>query len=214
MMMRIARAETPLPDRLSYLIPLLTNYGDLFVGQEMKARVAQMTEDERREIADTLRLIDERGDWRVIDELFLSGNNVRPTPTIVRQILCLLSVFDHMIKSGLIPGFMRTAGERIEATRPPVIFDWSIVPSELRYLAPFADRYGRFQFDDSVDECIQNMTSEEFSELEKLAAHVRARGDFGKVNAWLDEYDMVKHPEANRMYFLFGVLDAMNLRFD
>jgi hypothetical protein len=88
------------------------------------------------------------------------------------------------------------------------------LPSELHYLIEPAMKYGRYQFDDDVDEFLRTVREDELIELEEIASRVRADGDYDKVKEWLHAYRITEFEEASRLYFLFGVLDAADLKFD
>lgn len=87
--------------------------------------------------------------------------------------------------------------------------DWSKLPDHLRYLAGFAEKYGRFQFDNRIlDYLEKEMTKEEQEELIELGK-MMAR-DWDCINSWLDKYEITRHREAALVYFTGHLLGLGN----
>ncbi len=75
-------------------------------------------------------------------------------------------------------------------------------------------KYGRYQFDDDVDQFLETASPDMMVELEQLAERVRFNGHYKEVNTWLDGHEKEDEEGAARLYFLFGVLDAADLEFE
>ena len=87
------------------------------------------------------------------------------------------------------------------------------MPPELSYLATPAMRFGVHQFDNQVDAFLSSASDAEMGELAAVAERVRLNGHYPAVNAWLDQYEITKYPEAANLYFMFGLMDAAELKF-
>jgi hypothetical protein len=64
--------------------------------------------------------------------------------------------------------------------------------------------YGRYQFDDEVDELIGRISNVETKRLRAIG--LKSAEDAGPIRAWLDTYRMTEHREAALVYFLLGVI--------
>jgi hypothetical protein len=87
------------------------------------------------------------------------------------------------------------------------------LPPELAYLAEPAMRFGVHQFDGQVAAFLASAAPEEMGELARLAERARLGNHYARVNEWLDKYDMTKYEEAANLYFMFGLMDAADLKF-
>ena len=88
------------------------------------------------------------------------------------------------------------------------------LPTELAYLVGPAMRYGVHRFDAQVDEFLSSASEAEMDELARLAERVRLNEHYPKVNEWLRRYKMTEYREAANLYFMFGVMDAADLKFE
>ncbi len=88
------------------------------------------------------------------------------------------------------------------------------LPPELAYLAEPAQRYGIHRFDKDIDLFLARAGDAELSELAAVAERVRLNGDFSKVNTWLDGFEIDQHEEVANLYFLFGLLEAADIKFE
>ena len=94
----------------------------------------------------------------------------------------------------------------------PKALDWSKLPRTLAWAATPAERYGYHQFDEPILAFLRAATPAELSDLQ--AVQRRWVADYPIIEAWLDEYNMTKHPEAARVYFtqvLLGMADEAGL---
>lgn len=90
----------------------------------------------------------------------------------------------------------------------------SLLPDDLKYLVAPALEYGVNQFGDDVDSFLVQASDEELKLLEELAGKVLKQNDYARVNKWLDQYPITDYQEAACLYFLFGILDTADFRFD
>jgi len=90
----------------------------------------------------------------------------------------------------------------------------SRLPCDLHYLIEPARKYGKYQFDNDIDRFLDAISPSEFKELENLAYIIRVRGDYKRVNNWLDCYDITEYEESAQLYYMFGVLDAADIDFE
>ena len=77
--------------------------------------------------------------------------------------------------------------------------DWSKLPAELEWLAAPAERYGRLQFDDPIDDLLRAIGPAERAELQALGR--RWAESWPAIDAWLDTHRITAHPEARLVYF-------------
>ena len=88
------------------------------------------------------------------------------------------------------------------------------LPRELHYIVPFALRY-RLVGESEVFEAIDRLTDDEKTELFELAAFVRANEDYQKAVQFTICCDKkAPSPESTWLYYLFGLLDYIDARFD
>ncbi|MDR0521735.1 MAG: hypothetical protein LBH00_07760 [Planctomycetaceae bacterium] len=92
--------------------------------------------------------------------------------------------------------------------------DTTIVPDELSYLVEPSQKYKDYRFAEQLEWLSQNISKEELESLQIIAEKVRHQKDYVKVNRWLDRFKMTKYPIAADIYFLFGVMDALDIVFD
>jgi hypothetical protein len=90
----------------------------------------------------------------------------------------------------------------------------SKLPTELAYLAEPAMRYGVYHFDNEMDTFLSSASKVAMEELATLAERVRLNNHYPRVNAWLNEFRMTQFEEAANLYFMFGLMDMADLRFD
>ncbi len=86
--------------------------------------------------------------------------------------------------------------------------NWSKLPPKLAWVALPAERYGHYQFDEPILAFLRAATALELVDLRAIQR--RWIADHSAIQAWLDEYNMTVHPEAQRVYFtqvLLGMAD-------
>lgn len=65
-----------------------------------------------------------------------------------------------------------------------------------------------------ISERVQQMTPDDRSRLQNFGATVRARGDYPRVLALLDDAASNRAGDSEKVYFLFGLLDEIGVKFD
>src|SRR5262245_12621954 len=86
--------------------------------------------------------------------------------------------------------------------------NWNKLPSNLRYLAEPAMKYGGHQFEDKIFEFLRTMNEHERRELKGLLEPT-AR-DEAAIDAWRGDYPITIHPEARLVYFFEHLLALGN----
>jgi hypothetical protein len=90
---------------------------------------------------------------------------------------------------------------------------FAFLPEHLQYLCPFALRYA-LSVEQNVFAAIARLSPEENEELACLAEKVWLNEHYTDVNAFLDQYKLYDYRESAYLYFLFGMLDYLDLQFD
>ena len=88
------------------------------------------------------------------------------------------------------------------------------LPNELSYLENPARKYGKYQFDDDTDKFISSASDVEIKMLKDLATKVRNNGHYPLVIEWFQAHESEGENNAYSLYALFGVLDALDFKFD
>lgn len=65
-----------------------------------------------------------------------------------------------------------------------------------------------------ICEKVQYLTSEDRNRLQRFGTTIRERGDYPRVLARLDNVAANKLDDAQKVYFLFGLLDELGVEFD
>lgn len=87
------------------------------------------------------------------------------------------------------------------------------LPSDLEYLIGPALKFGIFQADDdSRSRFLQRATAAERSELAETAKRYRESAHHELVAEFFDRYPIDKHPEAAKLYWLFGLMGEAGLK--
>lgn len=146
-----------------------------------------------------------RTDWRQGD---FSSSGVR-----VR-----LGFSTSVMNSGTIDGRRRrvdnaTSGQQ-GAAMSSDIGVLTKLPDELQYLIEPAMKYGVFQSHDDIVRFFQTVTDTDREMLSSVADKIRVNGHLDSIEGFLDQYEMTQYPESAKLYFLFGILDEMGLKFE
>ena len=88
------------------------------------------------------------------------------------------------------------------------------LPADLHYLIGPALRHGKYQWDDEIFEFLDRASEAEMGELAVVAERVLWNSDYRRVLAFLDEYSIIENYESACLYYLFGVMDYADLKFD
>jgi hypothetical protein len=86
------------------------------------------------------------------------------------------------------------------------------LPPELHYLIEPALKYGIYQFDDDIYRFMQSASEDDVRTLHELGRTVRENGHYDRVLGFLDRFDSWP-AEVAKLYFLFGVMDAIDVSF-
>jgi hypothetical protein len=86
------------------------------------------------------------------------------------------------------------------------------LPQDLHYLIQPALTYGAYQFDEDIYRFMQAAADDEIRMLHDLGQTIREHGHYAAINKFLDRFDSWP-PEVAKLYFLFGVLDALDVKF-
>lgn len=195
-----------LPTELHYIIPLAEQHGgdarvalyDHELGRHVQY-TERLSDGEIEPLQQLYREIRDRGHSPLINAWYREhdGKETCP-PDTMWPVYGLLFLFDQLAELGIEP-FTEWA-VCIEESEEAETFDWSKLPASLRYLAEPAERYGRLQLDERIDEFLQSqMTSDEHVELQALM--VRYEQDWKLISKWLNVFRMTEHPEARVVYF-------------
>jgi len=88
-----------------------------------------------------------------------------------------------------------------------------LLPEHLDYLG-FAALRHKLDTEDDVFGFLERVKKSELEELAKLADRVLMRNDYPEVISFLNEYPLDKFRECAWLYFLFGLLDYADMKFD
>ena len=88
------------------------------------------------------------------------------------------------------------------------------LPSALIYLKEPAWRLGTLQFDDQVQQFIDDLGDNDFSELRQIADTIRVNRHLDFINSFIDEYPMKAHEGSARLYFFVNLLTSLGLELE
>lgn len=89
------------------------------------------------------------------------------------------------------------------------------MPVALEYLLPFASRYGsHFRTEEQITAFIHDASAEQVAELRDLASTVRRQQHYPVVIGWLKVASWENNSSAGDIYFLFGLMDAIDCKFE
>ncbi len=88
------------------------------------------------------------------------------------------------------------------------------MPQHLQYLVGPAMIYGRYQFDDDIDEFVHTISTQDLNILKQLAGEFYEKRHYRDLEDWARKFKMIDHPEIKRLVFLFAVMDALGLKFN
>lgn len=144
--------------------------------------------------------IELRNDWyRLYDwcgELGYKGSEKEDA----RRASMMLLLFNKFSQRGISPFTSRS--EYREGTPPN--WDWTKLPESLHYLIEPAKTLGELQFPNKIAAYLDELDESGEKVLDDLI--VKVNSDWTEVNRFLDDYNMTKHPEAQRVYFLTVLL--------
>jgi hypothetical protein len=189
-----------------YLAATAAKYGveDVLLRHQCEALVDSYTRNDLADLAAAYREIERREDNLPLAE-WVKERSEDGLQSERRKVYLLFPIFFVLGQRGIAP----FSSGRVQLTRVPKPLDWSKLPAELQYLAKPAEKYGRYQFHDEIVKFLRILTDEQFAEL--VAVKKRAGRDGAKIDAFLKEFRMTEHREAELVYFMFGVIDCLRL---
>lgn len=197
-----------LPGDLAYLRDPALKYGidDLQVVEHQSLVIARLTKADLEQLARLYLNILEREDVLAINAWLQGIPAERRMVPAWRSVEMLLLLFEALAREGIKPF---DSGEVKWLDLPGPALDWTKLPRELRYLAAPAEKYGKIQFDNQVEEFLRTVTPEQIAELRPVAE--RANGDVMALHKWMDAYNMCVHQEAARVHFFLTLMTEMGL---
>lgn len=114
-----------------------------------------------------------------------------------------LDLFEELASLGREPFIDR----RVKYEPPPP--EWDRLPRELQYLKEPAERWGKYQFYEQVDQLQRTIKPEERAELQALAERLRTSKDWWRAMEWSSGQSWVDHPEAALLHWLLELLKIM-----
>ena len=195
------------PD-VEYLHPVAAKYGvdDAQVVHVCRELVRNLEPAQISELADAYREIERREDSFAISHWLNTTPPSEQGRGEFRPMLMLFYLFEELAQQNVPPfndGVVRLYPE------PDPKLDWTKLPPDLSYLAGPAAKYGHYCNIFTVAERINRMTPEEKEELAVVARRVIEDDD--GIREWQKKFDMLEHPEAERIHFLFGVIEQLGL---
>lgn len=195
-----------LPNELHYIIPLAERHGgdarvalyDHRLGRHVQY-AERLSADEIVPLRQLYAEISTKGHGPLINRWYWEHNCEDTCPNETTwPVYGLLFLFAQLAELDIEP--FNDWAVCLEEKKDTELLDWSKLPPSLRYLAEPAERYGRIQFDDRIDEFLQEqMTPDEKVELQALVQ--RYEQDWKPINQWLNEFRMTEHSEARLVYF-------------
>lgn len=82
------------------------------------------------------------------------------------------------------------------------------LPQELDYLIEPAMTFGRFQFDDDVDDFLDRASDDDMEQLARVSEQMVLNKHRDSIDLFLDHYPITDHEESANLYFLLHLLDA------
>jgi hypothetical protein len=195
-----------LPERFQYLRNVVEKYGGRAVSYlPATGESPEVDALSARDIEALAAAYDEvvsRQDTRGIAEWLHKEGSTDPAH-ITNSAFNIFAIFEVLAGRGKQPFASRRAD--VLSIEIEEVFDWSKLPEELEYLAEPAAKYGKHQFENQMDHFLENATEAEIEEIAVLAERVRF--DWDRIQRWLDEYELTKHPEAAAVHALTGIME-------
>jgi len=123
------------------------------------------------------------------------------------QAYQVVLIFEILERKGITPfntglvRFVPTAHE----------FDWSVLPSGLRYLGPYAAKYGRYQFPDDVELGISRLTKVDLEDFSNLGKTMTTE-DVEELNSFMRSRRLTESKELQYLYYFLGFLGEVTER--
>ncbi|WP_428939135.1 hypothetical protein [Fontivita pretiosa] len=171
-----------LPVTLEYLAPALKELPDAVLYYEAADEyAAALGTDTIAKLARLYEQIAERGDDVTISH-YIYGVNASVHDPNYRALKNLQLVFASLAKRGLAP----FNSNRVMIRKPPFGKPrWDLLPAELRYLGPYAEKYGVWHSHEDIQTALAKLTDAERQELMELGK--RFAVDWRKLRQWWKE---------------------------
>lgn len=176
------------------------NLDDLYLIAEQSAVVDRELSTRLNHWSSIHSKIDQRNDWHRLYDWICGVEYNAPDKADSQQANMMLMLFNQFSRRGVAPFSSRS--EYQEGT--PHVWDWAKLPEPLRYLIEPAATLGELQFPNKIAAYLDQLDEEGAKFLDDLIVKVNA--DWTAINRFLDEYNMTKHPESQRVYFLTVLL--------
>ncbi|MBX9681477.1 MAG: hypothetical protein K2X38_22200 [Gemmataceae bacterium] len=103
-----------------------------------------------------------------------------------------------------------TVSEEPDAVKAGVL---THLPEELHFLIEPALKYGFHRSDSEREKKKKRLTENDLEILAATAERYRLAAPHGEVDDFFDRYSIGKFPEAAKLYWLFGLMDELGLKF-
>ncbi len=198
--------DTAFPPQFSYLVPVLERYR-----KGLTPMVAQfdqfargLTPADKATLAEAYLEIARREDSAAISDWL---NTADRDARLKSELVCLLRLFERLGERKEPPFISGQVRHIIPSAPPP---DWSKVPEFGQFLVPLA-RELNVQTDCDFDRAIDGLTPAGRRDLEAAAARCWNEDTYRKLDPWFRGLHTAA--EKARIYFLFGLMDDLDLKF-
>jgi hypothetical protein len=187
-----------------YLAKFAEKYGrdEIQIRQYQDDSIQKLSRKQLAELGNVHRQIINRGDsnelWRWINDKSDDEGKLER-----RRAMLLVFLLNGLARHDIAP-FNEAL---IASSTPEPPLDWSKLPGELTYLIEAASRYGIIEGDQDVDDFCESVSETQLRELQEISK--RMDKDAARIDAFLHTCPMTEHPEACRVYFLTGLIDAL-----
>lgn len=201
------------PVRFQYFVEVARRYGidGLLIPSELERFANGLDPVQICDLAKVYESVRRRGDQFEISRWIDSCSPGDRREGLAARAFRLFVLFDELARRQMSPS---ASGEVQYIPEPRRKLEWSKLPREFHYLVSAAEQYGVYESDDSRLKLSESITDAAVQRLRTLASRVRGRGDYKKLGAWWRTFPITKHREASLLYFLFGVMDQLDLKFD
>jgi hypothetical protein len=201
--------------RFPYLRDVALKYGSFWLAREFESFAATATPEQLMELAAAYDEICRREDvmrisrW-MADNITFTDLIGPPDREYCQQVGQLFLLFDHLADKNIAP-FASRQVRYIERVRIP---DWTNVPEVLRYLIPFAEKYGKYVTESNILDFLDRAGEIDMEQLASAAEQIRLNGHHRLIDDWLQKHSMVEHEEASLFFWLLMMLDHADLSFE
>ena len=124
--------------------------------RDKNAVIEELTDHDLKVLADAYTEIERRNDCKAISEWYYqqAGN---PLAKNERRRMWLLFILFGGLADREIPPFRTRSVRFTQPARPPL--DWTKLPESLRWIAPYAEKYGQYQYDDRIMDFLDSISA-------------------------------------------------------